>query len=68
MAASRKKIAVLFGTRPEAIKLSPLCLELARRPDQFEPRMDPIPAVGEHNAKILRELGFDEEAVARLGP
>ena len=36
--------------------------------DQFEPRMDPIPAVGEHNAKILRELGFDEEAVARLGP
>ena len=27
--------------------------------DQFECRMDPIPAVGEHNAAILRELGFD---------
>ena len=24
----------------------------------FEPRMDPIPAVGQHNASILRELGM----------
>ena len=36
--------------------------------DQFEYRMDAIPRVGEHNAAILRELGFDDafiEAVAR---
>jgi UDP-N-acetylglucosamine 2-epimerase (non-hydrolysing) len=32
-----RRIAVIFGTRPEAIKLAPLCLELARRPDEFEP-------------------------------
>jgi crotonobetainyl-CoA:carnitine CoA-transferase CaiB-like acyl-CoA transferase len=31
--------------------------------DQFDYRMEPIPAVGEHTAAILRELGFDEEAV-----
>lgn len=26
----------IFGTRPEAIKMAPLVLELAKRPDQFE--------------------------------
>lgn len=31
------KIALVFGTRPEAIKLAPLYLELARRRDRFEP-------------------------------
>lgn len=36
--------------------------------DQFEHRMDPIPAVGEHNAAILRELGFDESLIERLRP
>jgi itaconate CoA-transferase len=30
------------------------------------PRMDPIPAVGEHTRAILAELGFDEDFVARL--
>ncbi|MDH4272891.1 MAG: UDP-N-acetylglucosamine 2-epimerase, partial [Candidatus Aminicenantes bacterium] len=30
-----KKISVIFGTRPEAIKLAPVILELRRRP-QFE--------------------------------
>jgi UDP-N-acetylglucosamine 2-epimerase (non-hydrolysing) len=31
------KVAVVFGTRPEAIKLAPLVLELQRRPDSFRP-------------------------------
>ncbi len=31
-----------------------------------EPRMGPIPAVGEHTDAILRELGRDERAIARL--
>jgi len=34
---SRKiKVMTIFGTRPEAIKMAPLVLELAKRPDQFE--------------------------------
>jgi crotonobetainyl-CoA:carnitine CoA-transferase CaiB-like acyl-CoA transferase len=31
-----------------------------------EPRMDPVPALGEHTDAILRELGFDAQAVERL--
>lgn len=34
--------------------------------DRYDPRMDAIPRVGEHNAAILRELGFDEAAVAGM--
>ena len=31
-----KKVMLVFGTRPEAIKMCPLVLELKRRPEQFE--------------------------------
>lgn len=31
-----KKIMMIFGTRPEAIKMCPLVLELQSRPDEFE--------------------------------
>jgi len=34
--------------------------------DDAEPRMDPIPSVGQHTHAILFELGFDEAFVARL--
>lgn len=34
--------------------------------NQFEARMDPIPGIGEHTRAILKELGVDEAAVARL--
>lgn len=30
------KVMTIFGTRPEAIKMAPLVLELKKRPDQFE--------------------------------
>ncbi|WP_077623448.1 non-hydrolyzing UDP-N-acetylglucosamine 2-epimerase [Sediminibacillus massiliensis] len=30
------KVMAVFGTRPEAIKMAPLVLELKKRPDQFE--------------------------------
>ncbi len=35
-------------------------------PAEFEPRMDPIPAVGQHTDAILAELGYDNAAIARL--
>ena len=32
-----RKIVLAFGTRPEAIKLAPVYLELRRREDRFHP-------------------------------
>ena len=34
--------------------------------NQFEARMDPIPAIGEHTHAILKELGVSPETVAVL--
>ncbi len=34
--------------------------------DDEEPRMDPVPSVGQHTHAILGELGFDSAAIARL--
>lgn len=31
-----------------------------------EPRMDPVPALGEHTDAVLRELGRDDAAIAAL--
>lgn len=36
MAPSKKKVMLVFGTRPEAVKMAPLVLELKKRPEQFE--------------------------------
>lgn len=38
-ASRRKKIAVIFGTRPEAIKLAPVVAELKRREERFDARV-----------------------------
>ena len=35
-------------------------------PESFEPRMDRIPAVGEHTDAILGELGYDNSAIEKL--
>ncbi len=35
-------------------------------PESFEPRMDPIPALGEHTDAILAELGYGEADIQRL--
>jgi itaconate CoA-transferase len=32
----------------------------------LEPRMDPVPALGEHTRAILDELGYDDAAIGRL--
>ena len=36
------------------------------QPDTSAPRMDPIPALGEHTDAILREIGLDAAEIARL--
>jgi UDP-N-acetylglucosamine 2-epimerase (non-hydrolysing) len=33
---NKKKIAVVFGTRPDTIKMAPIILELAKYPEQFK--------------------------------
>jgi len=35
-------------------------------PESFEPRMDPVPAIGQHTEAILGELGYDPAAIAKL--
>jgi itaconate CoA-transferase len=35
------------------------------RLDGVEPVMNPIPALGQHSAAILAELGFDPDTIAR---
>jgi itaconate CoA-transferase len=35
-------------------------------PESFDPRMDPVPGVGQHTDAILGELGYDRTAIATL--
>jgi crotonobetainyl-CoA:carnitine CoA-transferase CaiB-like acyl-CoA transferase len=35
-------------------------------PESFQPRMDPIPDIGQHTEAILSELGYDKTAIAKL--
>jgi itaconate CoA-transferase len=35
-------------------------------PDTFAPRMDPVPALGQHSARILAELGYSADEIESL--
>lgn len=35
-------------------------------PEAYTPRMDPLPALGQHTDKILQELGYGESEIQRL--
>lgn len=48
-----KKIMLVFGTRPEAIKMCPLVKELQSRPDQFE---TVVCATGQHREMLDQVL------------
>ncbi len=52
-----KKILVIFGTRPEAIKLAPVVHEFCRRPDKFEVR---VCVTGQHREMLDQVLNFFE--------
>ncbi len=51
----KKRILLVFGTRPEAIKMAPLCSELAARPDQFEAR---VCVTAQHREMLDQVLDF----------
>lgn len=48
-----KKIMLVFGTRPEAIKMAPLVLALQQRPDQFETK---VCVTGQHREMLDQVL------------
>ena len=51
---SRKKVMLVFGTRPEAIKMCPLVLELKGRPEEFE---TVVCVTGQHREMLDQVLG-----------
>jgi UDP-N-acetylglucosamine 2-epimerase (non-hydrolysing) len=51
--ASKKKVMVVIGTRPEAIKLAPVVLELQKHPEHFETQ---ICATGQHREMLDQML------------
>ena len=50
-----KKILVIFGTRPEAIKMAPLIKELQTRKDKFETK---ICITAQHREMLDQVLKF----------
>ncbi|MFC1517329.1 non-hydrolyzing UDP-N-acetylglucosamine 2-epimerase [Candidatus Margulisiibacteriota bacterium] len=53
MSVSKKKIALVFGTRPEAIKMAPVWLELLKNRKYFKPQ---IVVTGQHKEMLDQVL------------
>ena len=53
--AVKKKILIIVGTRPEAIKMAPVIRELRSRPAQFE---TVVCSTGQHKQMLEQSLGF----------
>jgi UDP-N-acetylglucosamine 2-epimerase (non-hydrolysing) len=51
----RNKVLTIIGTRPEAIKLAPVVLELKRRPDLFD---SPICVTAQHREMLDQVLAL----------
>ena len=56
-----QKVLCVFGTRPDAIKMAPVVLELKRRPEAFEVR---VAVTGQHRemldqVRLFFTLSFD---------
>ena len=52
-----KKILLIFGTRPEAIKMAPLVKEFQKYPDAFDTR---VCVTAQHREMLDQVLGFFE--------
>ncbi|MCD5324064.1 MULTISPECIES: non-hydrolyzing UDP-N-acetylglucosamine 2-epimerase [Pontibacillus] len=53
--SQRIKVMTIFGTRPEAIKMAPLVLELQKRSDQFEPI---VTVTAQHREMLDQVMGI----------
>ena len=61
---NRKRIMIVFGTRPEAIKLAPVIKELEKHKDMLEPL---IVTTGQHRQMLDQVLDlFDIREEPRL--
>ncbi len=50
-----KKLLLVFGTRPEAIKMAPLVLEFKKHPKEFE---TVVCVTGQHREMLDQELNL----------
>ena len=50
-----KKILLIFGTRPEAIKMAPLFKEFKKHPEAFETK---VCVTAQHREMLDQVLGF----------
>jgi len=53
--AGRRRLMIILGTRPEAVKLAPVILEARRAADQFDLL---VVTTGQHGQMLDQVLGF----------
>ena len=58
-AAAKLKIMTVFGTRPEAIKMAPVVMEMARHPEEIVPIVAVTANAFVEDRKTVMEAGMD---------